>query len=268
MPTAQLIILWALGAFAVVVALILIFKKPKSSAAAPPEDIYKTVADGIRQKPGYRDAPEYSRSYPSAAERPQPFVKHPDERPPVRRRPHPADPVHLTARMLERVNTQRRIKGQPPMNRKGFQAAVASSPTQYRTSNDWLTYLIIYQIVTSDHESPRVYVDTGITVQPDQPGGGQYGGAGASGGWEPSAAMLAAGAAAGAYVSDPGRDPLPAAMDSGRTYSDPTPTPTPTPTPYSAPDPTPSYSDPTPTPTPTPTDTGGFSGGSSDTSPM
>jgi hypothetical protein len=69
------------------------------------------------------------------------------------------------------------------MTRDGFRAAVAASPVQYRNSDDWITYFILYQCL-SQHASPTAYVPTGITVLPDEPGGGLFGGAGASGKWE------------------------------------------------------------------------------------
>lgn len=155
----------------------------------------------------------------------------------------PADPVHLTARELERANIRRRLADRKPLSRAGFQAAVASAPQQYRTSDQWLNWFLIYEIVLSEHGSHSTTVSTGITVQPDEPGGGQYGGAGASGGWEgeqrpaPSIAdpsfSNAAAFAAGAALA--GSDPGPAPSEPSR--PDPSPAPS-----YSAPNPSPSYS--------------------------
>lgn len=119
----------------------------------------------------------------------------------------------ITARQLEHVNIQRKLRGQSPLNRDGFHAAVshaANQPAQPTTISDWLTYLIIYQCMFDGHTQPRVGMDTSIVINPNQPDNGcdgTFGGAGASGVWTPdvqiSAEHIAAGRVDDAPVSAP-----------------------------------------------------------------
>lgn len=111
--------------------------------------------------------------------------------------------IFLTPRQLERVNIQRRLGGRSPLNRAGFTNAVAHAwdqpIRQPDTSNDWLTYLILYECLFADHTSPRVGGTIGLTITPDAPyngHGGEFAGAGASGSWTSPDASTAAAAAA------------------------------------------------------------------------
>jgi hypothetical protein len=120
--------------------------------------------------------------------------------PPVRYRA-----ISLTPRMLERMNHERRRRGAPPLNREGIKAAVATASTEYvthgnrqpGTSSDWLTYLILYEVLFDDHKSTYCTGTGGFTVDPNQPfngAGGEFAGAGASGDWTaaPVTASIAA----------------------------------------------------------------------------
>lgn len=196
----------------------------------------------------------------------------------------PLNSITLTARQLEHVNIQRKLRNRPPLNRAGFNNAVAHAWDQPRrqpdTSVNWLTYLILYEAFFDDHKTSRVACDASIAIRPDQPfngQGGEYAGAGASGDWtSPPSALAAAGAAIaltplyGPQSDDwaSAGDPAPALLEPGSGYSDPTPNnPTSPPSddapiidrsadgnpesysaPASAPDPSPSYSAPDPSP--------------------
>lgn len=196
----------------------------KTRALSRDQDIYAApAADAFRRVNGHNVNPGRP-NYPAPSPR-------------IPREKRPLDPVHLTARELERANIRRRLAERKPLSRAGFQAAIASAPTQYRTSDQWLNWFLIYEIVLAEHGSHSTAVNTGITVLPDEPGGGQYGGAGASGGWSDpgqNGATFAAGAAL--IASDPG----PAVQEPSR--SDPSPAPSYDPPArsepaYSAPDP-------------------------------
>lgn len=108
--------------------------------------------------------------------------------------------ISLTPRMLERMNYERRRRGAPPLNRAGIIAATAvASNTQRQpdTSTDWLTYLILYEVLFNDHQSSYCSGTGGVTIDPNQPfngAGGAFSGAGASGDWmnAPVTASIAA----------------------------------------------------------------------------
>lgn len=155
--------------------------------------------------------------------------------------------ISLTPRMIERVNTQRKLRGMQPLNRTGIKSAIAHpwdrhDVQQPQSSNDWLTYLILYECFISDHQSHTVGGVGGFTIDPNVPyngQGGEYGGAGASGDWTsaPASVMSAVADVApqtdadgivNSYQNNPGY--------SFDTKSDPSPS-------YSAPDPSPSSSD-------------------------
>lgn len=192
--------------------------------------------------------------------------------PPVRK-----PTISLTPRMVERVNTQRKLRGMPPFNRTGIKAAVATASVEQQTygnrqpstNNEWLTYLILYQCFLSDHQSHTVGGVGGLTIDPNVPFngmemGGTFGGAGASGDWTsaPDSVMSAVADVApqpgpgdgivNSYQNNPDysfdtkSDPAPSA-------SDPSPS-------YSAPDPSPSYSAPDAS-APSSSDGGGGGGG-------
>lgn len=105
--------------------------------------------------------------------------------PPISAIPH----IVLTPRHLEHINILRRRDGKLPMNATGFRAAIARQATTavdtnpIRSTNDWLTYLILYEVLPGDHGQHRVAVDASIVVAPGEPFNGQGGvfaGAGAT----------------------------------------------------------------------------------------
>lgn len=114
---------------------------------------------------------------------------------PVTARPR----IALTPRMLERVNIQRKLRNRPPLNRAGFKNAVAHAWDNWRVDRDmdqtkWLGYLIAYEVILADHQSPTVAIFGGLTIDPNQPyngQGGEFGGAGASGQWDADTARAA-----------------------------------------------------------------------------
>jgi hypothetical protein len=93
----------------------------------------------------------------------------------------------LTTRDLEHVNVQRRLQGRSPLNRNGFKTAIASARTNPPVDgNNWLPYLIAYELLTPDHVSSSVSGCAHISIDPGQPfngQGGEFAGAGASGSW-------------------------------------------------------------------------------------
>lgn len=117
--------------------------------------------------------------------------------------------IFLTPRQLERVNIQRKLRGRQPLNRAGFSNAVAHAwdqpIRQPDTATDWLTYLILYEVLWTDHATARVSVDTGLTITPEAPyngHGGDFAGAGASGQWtapDAPTGLAAAAIADGSY---------------------------------------------------------------------
>lgn len=102
--------------------------------------------------------------------------------------------ITLTPRDLERINTQRKLRNRPPLNRAGFASAISTASVEERTlanrqpqsSSDWFAYLILYECFFADHQSPTVACGGYVTIDPGQPyngQGGDYSGAGASGDW-------------------------------------------------------------------------------------
>lgn len=124
-------------------------------------------------------------------------------KPPARSNPRTRH-VALTPRMIERVNIQRKLRGKPPMNRAGFQNAIAhpwGRSDERRPSNDagWLAYLIAYNVFSQDHMASTVGQAGGIMIDHDAPyngQGGAFAGAGASGSWGNLSAPDVAAAAA------------------------------------------------------------------------
>lgn len=208
----------------------------------------------------WKRATENLRKYPPReAPHPRPISKSPALSAPYGQQ-KPATPrtITLTPRELERVNTQRRLAGRPPLNKAGFKNAIAHAWDQPRrqpdTTNGWLTYFILYQVFLADHQQLRLGVDGYITIKPDEPyngQGGEFAGAGASGSWEAPAATAAALAVGYGAVE-------PATAGDGYHFAPDAPA-----QPSSAPDPTPSYSAPDPTPSYSPPadSGGGYSGG-------
>lgn len=171
----------AMLAVLVTVALALIFTprpRPRPKTKKPEPDVEPaTVGDGFH----------FKRKPNITFERIAPPVRTFGKRtlPPVRK-----PTISLTPRMVERVNTQRKLRGMSPLNRSGFKAAISTASTDTRpqpsTSSDWLTYLIMYECFFDDHRSPTVGGCGGFTVDPNVPyngQGGEYSGAGASGNW-------------------------------------------------------------------------------------
>lgn len=176
---------------------------------------------------------------------PRPFhrsVRH-DERVTFGRRVK-RDPVELNRRQLEHVNNHRRMQGKQPLNLLGFQNALRGAPTS--ASDDWINYLILYEVLSADETSHRISVDSGITVTP---GGGEYGGAGAQGSWsDPTATKV---------------DPY--AAVAAAAFSPTTRTDTPDPSSYAPATPSPSVPDPAPY-SPSNSDTSSSYSSSSDSS--
>lgn len=198
--------------------------------------------------------------------------KHPALGAPYKREGYPKTMVTLNPRQLERVNTQRKLRGKPPLNRAGFANAIAhahpygwsDTPRQPTSTNDWLTYLILYECLFAGHQSPTVACGGYVTIDPNMPyngQGGEFAGAGASGNWtdpdglktsgtgsdtyQPGDTVGGYGAGAGlnddsggpaSAPSDPG--PIPGG-DGGYPQSSPASSDGPGPS-YSAPDPSPS----------------------------
>lgn len=173
--------------------------------------------------------------------------------------PRPA-PCTLTTRDLEHVNVRRRLQGRHPLNRNGFQTAIASARHDTPVdANNWLLYLIAYNMLTADHASLNVGGCSHISIDPGQPfngQGGEFAGAGASGSWDsPPSAAPAPGTDPYASLADTARASVAdfgagsaglAAADLGPDPLSYTP-PVPDSTPSYTPDPTPSYSpDPSP----------------------
>lgn len=170
--------------------------------------------------------------------------------------------VAITPRQMESVNIKRKLRGYPPLNRKGVQNAISSAWDTPRrepaTSNDWLTYLILYEVFTDDHKSHTCAGTGGFTIDPNQPyngQGGEFAGAGASGSWtdappdvSSAAALISTGSHFADNLSEPAsfkgssdNDPKYSPGDtvsgygSGSRSDDPAPTQAPDPTPSSAP---------------------------------
>jgi hypothetical protein len=98
--------------------------------------------------------------------------------------------VLLSARDIRRVNTQRKVRGKPPLNRRGISAAIGSpSGARPQTYDEWLAYLTAFEAFSINHQaSPSEFAVgcDGVTIDPNVPyngHGGEWGGAGASGGW-------------------------------------------------------------------------------------
>ncbi len=196
-------------------------------------------------------------------------------------------PIFLSPRMIERANIERRRRGAPALNRAGVKNAIAHpwdrpDVRQPETGVQWLTYLIMYEVLADDHHQAHCSGTGGITIDPNQPyngQGGEFAGAGASGDWTSApvtasiATEIAVGAGVGALQSDDkyapgdrvgGYDSAPSSMNpdpgptgGGSAYASPSYV-APEATINSAPDPTPSYSAPDPAPSDS---SGGFSGG-------
>jgi hypothetical protein len=66
--------------------------------------------------------------------------------------------IKLTARDLARINTQRKLHGRPPLNKRGFQASIAKAwdqpVRQPQTHGEWLTYFVLFEcLIASNHRA-------------------------------------------------------------------------------------------------------------------
>lgn len=211
------IIVLALGLLAILARLILRTPAPRLKDGGPPPERVENLSDNValdRARERFRDGGtmRFGEKLPRGDAGFRPSV-----------RQAAVSQIHLTPRNLSLINSRRRSRGLPAMNRRGFQAAIAAAPVRPSASHDdWLTYLIIYECLFADHQGRTP--DTSITVTPDAPfngQGGTFAGAGASGDWpaggdpapatiEPGSRVglgLAVGAAAAAYAVDPLSDP-------------------------------------------------------------
>lgn len=126
----------------------------------------------------------------------------------------------LTVDQLAKVNRERRLTGRHQLSREGFKAAVEArradsrAPAAGSPTNDWLLWFLVFNTDDSRHHGQIDHARGDITIQP---GGGAYGGAGASGSWTaadvptdldaPSrAAAMAGGVVLGATLGHPGYD--------------------------------------------------------------
>lgn len=202
----SLAVVLALSLGGVLLGLALSRKRP----APRPSDAYRTLArDAMTRNPNI--------TFEKIKAERDPSVENIFGKRPVRKEPALAasytpptrkPTVVLTPRQIERVNIVRKQQGRAPFNRTGLKNAVSSAWDTPRrepaTTNDWLTYLILYDIFFADHQSRHCAGAGGITIDPNQPyngGGGEFAGAGASGDWTsapPSVASIAGGIAVGA----------------------------------------------------------------------
>ena len=94
----------------------------------------------------------------------------------------------LTEHDLERINRERAAKGLPPLTLAQARAAVEKASDQPRDDGfDWVTYLVLYELLSSDEAPNRGGQPTDELgfEPPFQGAGGTSGGGGASGDWTP-----------------------------------------------------------------------------------
>jgi len=241
----------ALGLFCLAVLLRLIFwKMPKPTGAQCHADYGRDDSLADVQQPTIKSARD-NITFESIRREERVLGKHPALGAPFGKRTVPPvrkPTVTLTPRMIERANVQRRHEGRKPLTREGVKAAIATASTDTRqpnTTNDWLTYLILYECFFADHQSHATGGVGGFTIDPNLPyngQGGEYSGAGASGNWTSASAPTAA------VATDISGDMRPNGVDDPgvrATFDTPSsPSYSPDPTPSYTPDPTPSYSAP------------------------
>lgn len=119
--------------------------------------------------------------------------------------------IALTPRQIERVNIVRKQRGARPLNNVGIKSAISAAWDTPRrepaTTNDWLTYLILYEVFFAEHTQTHCAGAGGVLIDPNLPyngAGGEFAGAGASGDWTSapsSVAAIAGGIAVGASAS-------------------------------------------------------------------
>jgi uncharacterized membrane protein YgcG len=93
-------------------------------------------------------------------------------------------PVKLTSHALTRLNVQRRATGRPPLSPAGYYRALQTAPDTTRSQNDWLLWFLLWD--ANSHSNAHQYCQRNDNISNSleiQPGGGQFGGAGASGMW-------------------------------------------------------------------------------------
>lgn len=172
----------------------------------------------------------------------RPVGKHPALAAPYGR-PRPVrDPTLIMfPRNLSHINAQRRLRGKAALNEKGFKSAIAQAPVKSDRMDDWFTYLILYEVMFSNHTG--LTPDMSVVIRPNEPfngHGGTFGGAGASGSWGDD------GGPTGAASPDPS-PAAPQASGCGLLDDAGGPATAPSDYPTSSPDPAPSYSpDPSP----------------------
>jgi len=220
------------------VAIVIMFlTRPRSPLAKPKVDEHVTTFAQIKRE-------ERSPGTFGHRRRMRPMRKSP-----TLAAPYVPSTIYLTPRQLERVNIERRRLGKPALNIAGIQNAVAHAWDQPRkqpdNGTDWITYLILYEVLFADHQSSHCHVSSGIAIDPEKPyngQGGEFAGAGASGSWtnDPAATAVAVGIAVSAS-----HDPLsdPASFKGSSDYSAPSSEPAPAPDPTPSSSPSPSVSD-------------------------
>lgn len=136
-------------------------------------------------------------------------------------------PVRLTRHQLMRLNIQRRNAGRLMLSARGIETAIRAAPDRVApssSSNDWLLYLMLYEAMNSDHTTRYDDIGTGVEITP---GGGTFGGAGASGAWtDTSSPVHDDPGAGGPSWTDSHPDTLSADKASAQEWSSPDPSPT------------------------------------------
>jgi hypothetical protein len=203
LSTSTLFLL-AVGSVLAAIVAYLVFRKPLTVLQAPrlSQDVLDrmdqltmnatlTVSPAVDLDEPFRRAAANVREHPPVEAKfhpkPREFGKRVAARRPVLHH------VSFSPRVLASVNRQRKLTGRPMLNRDGFQNAIAHAWDQPRrqpdTTNEWLTYFILYQCFMLDHQSRSEMPHGGITINPEQPyngHGGEFGGAGATGTWTPA----------------------------------------------------------------------------------
>lgn len=114
-------------------------------------------------------------------------------------RDRPARAIRLSAHALTRVNVQRRITGRPALSPAGIHRAAVhhTDSTSLQSQNDWLLYFLMLDHTSgSTNGQPWTQSHDKIGEALEViPGGGAFGGAGASAAWfaDPHADMIDAG---------------------------------------------------------------------------
>src|ERR1700676_2327685 len=95
----------------------------------------------------------------------------------------------INERDLARINEQRRAKGLPPLTLAQARMAIdAASDRPRDDSFDLMTYLVLYEILSSNENRDGGFIGGAVADSNDPPfqgAGGTSGGGGASGDWTP-----------------------------------------------------------------------------------